>query len=258
MIFIPRFYDRVHAPAAMSQGLVISDLHLFSRRSRAEELLVEMEVRIASADILVLNGDVFDFRWSILPDMQATVDASLEWLDLLMEKRSGKPTHYLLGNHDCVSCFTEKLADFAEKRPSLHCHESFLRIGDNLFLHGDCANRRMDLEDYRQFRKAWSRDKPRGAVSRSLYDVVDAMGASRKFHDLWFPQHSTVRRVAHHLDHLLPRWRHEIGHCYFGHTHLPFTGHCHDGVTFHNTGSAIRDMVFLPLDFTCSSNTATS
>ena len=76
----------------MSQGLVISDLHLFSRRSRAEELLVEMEVRIASADILVLNGDVFDFRWSTLPDIQATVDASLEWLDLLMKKRSDKPT----------------------------------------------------------------------------------------------------------------------------------------------------------------------
>jgi UDP-2,3-diacylglucosamine hydrolase len=242
----------------MRQGLVISDLHCFSRRSRAVELLAEMQELLASAEILVLNGDVFDFRWSVLPDMQSTIEGSLEWLDNLIEMRSGKSTHYLLGNHDCVACFTERLSDFAEARPSLHWHESFLRIGDNLFLHGDCANRRMDPEGHRRFRDAWSRDKQRGAVSRSLYDVVDAMGASRKFHDLWFPQHGTVSRVAHHLDHILPRWRDEVNHCYFGHTHLPFTGHRHDGVMFHNTGSAIRDMEFMPLAFTCPSATATS
>lgn len=242
----------------MRQGLVISDLHLFSRRSRAEDLLAEMEDQIASAEILVLNGDVFDFRWSVLPDMQATIDGALEWLDVLIEKRSGKPVHFLLGNHDCVACFTESLSDFAEARPSLYWHESFLRIGSNLFLHGDCANRPMDSEEHRRFRDAWSRDKQRGAIGRFFYDAADALGASRKVHDLWFPQRGTVRRVAHHLDHILPRWRDEIAHCYFGHTHLPFTGHRHDGVMFHNTGSAIRDMEFMPLAFTCSSATATS
>ncbi len=242
----------------MCQGLVISDLHLFSRRSRAEELLEEMRDTLASADVLVLNGDVFDFRWSVLPDMRATIHAAMDWLDNLMEVRAGRTVHYLLGNHDCVSCFTEALSDFARTRPSLHCHESLLRIGGNVFLHGDCANRRMDAESHRRYREAWSRDKQRGAVGRFFYDAADASGASRKVHDLWFPQAGTVARVAHHLDHILPRWRGEIGHCYFGHTHLPFTGHRHDGVLFHNTGSAIRDMDFLPLAFTCPSATATS
>ena len=45
----------------MQQGLVISDLHLFSRRSRAEELLAGIKGEIIGADVLVLNGDVFDF-----------------------------------------------------------------------------------------------------------------------------------------------------------------------------------------------------
>lgn len=81
----------------MRQGLVISDLHCFSRRSRAVELLAEMQELLASAEILVLNGDVFDFRWSVLPDMRSTIEGSLEWLDNLIEKRSGKPIHYLLG-----------------------------------------------------------------------------------------------------------------------------------------------------------------
>lgn len=242
----------------MQQGLVISDLHLFSRRSRAEELLAGIRGEIIAADILVLNGDMFDFRWSALPDMQATIDASFEWLDGLIALRPEKPTHYLLGNHDCISGFTEKLSGFAQARPSLACHESFLHIGRNLFLHGDCANRRMDGESLRRFRETWSRDRQRGALSGALYDAADALGASRKVHDLWFPQGTTVRRVAHHLDHILPDWREEIDHCYFGHTHLPFTCHSHEGVMFHNTGSAIRDMAFQPLPFTCPAGAAKS
>jgi len=242
----------------MQQGLVISDLHLFSRRSRAEELLAGMKGEIIAADILVLNGDVFDFRWSALPDMRATINASLDWLDGLVALRMGRPTHYLLGNHDCVTGFTEQLSGFAQARPSLICHESFHHLGRNLFLHGDCANRRMDGASHRRFRETWSRDRQRSALSGALYDAADALGASRKVHDLWFPQRTTVRRVAHHLDHILPGWREEIDHCYFGHTHLPFTGHGHDGVMFHNTGSAIRDMEFQPLAFTCPPSKARS
>ena len=136
----------------MLKGLVISDLHLFSRRSQAEELLAGIKDELIAADILVLNGDVFDFRWSALPDMSATIDASLNWLDQWVAQRMEKPTHYLLGNHDCVIGFTEKLSAFAQARPSLACHVSFLHLGRNLFLHGDCANRRMDVESHRRFR----------------------------------------------------------------------------------------------------------
>ena len=242
----------------MFNGLVISDLHLFSRRSRAEELLAGIKGEMIAADILVLNGDVFDFRWSALPDMRATIDASLDWLDALVALRAEKPTHYLLGNHDCVTGFTERLSGFAQARPSLACHESILHLGRNLFLHGDCANRRMDGERHRRFRETWSRDKQRSPFGRVLYDAADALGASRKVHDLWFPQNTTVRRVAHHLDQIMPGWREEIDHCYFGHTHLPFTRHSHEGVMFHNTGSAIRDMVFQPLAFTCPGAKVTS
>jgi UDP-2,3-diacylglucosamine hydrolase len=242
----------------MQQGLVISDLHLFSRRSDAEELLAGIKSGIIEADVLVLNGDVFDFRWSTLADMRTTIDASLKWLDELIALRPDKPTHYLLGNHDCITGFTDQLPDFARTRPLFTCHDTFLRLGRNLFLHGDCANRRMDGNSHRRFRESWSRDKQRGPIGRKLYDVADTLGVSRKFHDLWFPQRVTVRRVAHHLDLVLPGWRNEIDHCYFGHTHLPFTRHDHEGVLFHNTGSAIRDMGFQPLPFTCPAGMATT
>jgi Calcineurin-like phosphoesterase len=242
----------------MQQGLVISDLHLFSRRSCAEERLAGIKGEIIGTDVLVLNGDLFDFRWSTLPNMRATIEASLDWLDRLIDLRPDRPTHYLLGNHDCITGFTDKLPGFAQEHPSFAFHESFLCLGRNLFLHGDCSNRRMDGESHRRFRETWSRDKQRGPISRALYDAADTLGASRKVHDLWFPQGATVSRVAHHLDFLMPGWREEIDHCYFGHTHLPFTHHRHEGVRFHNTGSAIRDMAFQPLAFTCPAGMATS
>lgn len=209
-----------------------------------------MQEELATAETLVLNGDVFDFRWSTLPDMESTIRSALRWLADIAELRQGRAIHYLLGNHDCVTAFTESLSGIQKQHPSLSCHDPYLLLGRNLFLHGDCANHRMDEAGFRSFRESWSRDRQRGAISRALYDGVDAVGASRKFHDLWFPQGLTVRRVAHHLDHILAGWRERIDHCYFGHTHLPFTDYSHDGVMFHNTGSAIRDMEFQPLTFT--------
>jgi UDP-2,3-diacylglucosamine hydrolase len=242
----------------MPQGLVISDLHLFSRRSRAEELLTEMAGVVTEAGILVLNGDVFDFRWSTLPGREATIAAALMWLDGLLSRRGERPTHYLLGNHDCVTGFTERLDGIAALRPSFRWHRTHTLIGRNLFLHGDCANRSMDAAALGRFRGAWSRDRQRGPLGRALYDGADRLGASRLVHDMWFPRRITVRRVAHHLDHVLPDWKQRVDHCFFGHTHLPFADHRHEGVLFHNTGSAIRGMEFRPLAFTCGEGAATS
>jgi len=36
----------------------------------------------------------------------------------------------------------------------------------------------------------------------------------------------------------------EIKHIYFGHTHVPFTDHEHNGRSYHNTGSTIRGLKF--------------
>jgi hypothetical protein len=58
-----------------------------------------------------------------------------------------------------------------------------------------------------------------------------------------------VARIAHYLEEALPEWRGKVGDCYFGHTHLPFRDHEHEGVRFHNTGSGICGMGFEPLEF---------
>lgn len=231
------------------KGLVISDLHLFARRSDGETRLAEVSRALKTADVLVLNGDTFDFRWSRLPSEEATIAAAVQWLEALAAEFDGREIHYLLGNHDCLGAFRARLEDFARRHPVLRCHEHRLRLGRALFLHGDCANRKMDAARLSEFRDAWSRDRPRGRMNAALYDATDALGFSRQFHRLYFPPRRSVRRVAHHLDRVMPAWRDEVDDCCFGHTHRPFRDHSLDGVRFHNTGSAIRGMEFQPLTF---------
>jgi len=236
--------------ARLKRGLVISDLHLFSRRSVGERLLEGLQ-EWEQADLLVLNGDTFDFRWSCYPSEEASLKEACAWLERCVGRFLGEEIHYVLGNHDCLVSFRDELEKLCDRIPTLNLHEHHLQIGRSLFLHGDCANRGMSKVRLGAYREVWSKDRQRGETGRKFYDVVDASGAGKLFHRLYFRQAATVRRVASYLDEVLPDWREELDDCYFGHTHMPFRDHEQDGVRFHNTGSAIRGMGFQPLGFGC-------
>jgi UDP-2,3-diacylglucosamine pyrophosphatase LpxH len=240
----------------VKRGLVISDLHLFARRSEGEALLPGFNEEIAGADVLVLNGDIFDFNWSQLPTEEVSIAVALQWLRELADGFSGEKIHYILGNHDCLWTFRDSLDELARQVPVLEWHEHRLQLGRALFLHGDCANRKMDGAALARKREDWSRERPRTRVHSAMYGVVDVLGLSRRFHQCYFPQGKTVKRVAHHLDQVMPDWRREVDDCFFGHTHRPFRDHRLDGVRFHNTGSGIRGMGFQPLSFDVSEDTA--
>lgn len=212
--------------------------------------MLELMDEVAQVDVLVLNGDVFDFRWSELPNQAATISAAINWTADLLENFKGESIHYVLGNHDCLSAFTSRLEELARANSVFSYHEHSLILNRSLFLHGDCANRKMDGEMLKQYRHAWSSHDQRGKLGRVLYQLADITGLSRRFHEQHFPEAATVARVAHHLDHVLPTWREEIDDVFFGHTHRPFSSHSHEGVLFHNTGSGIRGMGFNPLVFT--------
>lgn len=231
------------------QGLVVSDFHLFSRRSEGEELSDELDRRLEDCNALVLNGDTFDFRWSRFPHEETTIHAALDWLTQLMERNPEITLYYILGNHDCLTNFRADLDKLAQTRPQLLWREHRLQLSGNLFLHGDCANWKMNEAALARFRDSWSEDRPKGELHKKLYDLVDALGVCKFVHEKCFPAPVAVRRVAHHLDHVMEDWREQIDHCFFGHTHFPFTDHDFDGVRFHNTGSAIRGLGFQPLNF---------
>jgi UDP-2,3-diacylglucosamine hydrolase len=232
-----------------TSGLVISDLHLLAKRSLGESLLDGIKPQLERCDVLILNGDTFDFRWSTLRNETDSIAAAIGWLDDRLEMMEGRDLHFIHGNHDCIHGFSKSLEPLQQKWPNLHLHRYLLRLGARIFLHGDCANRKMDQAGLEATRIGWANDKPRGALSAALYDIADLSGLSLAFHRCYFPQETAVTRVAYHLDAALPGWRESTGDCYFGHTHMPFRDHRHAGISFHNTGSGIRGMGFQPIEF---------
>jgi len=231
------------------KGLVLSDLHLFSSRSAGEARLASIHCKLSEADLIVLNGDTFDFRWSVVGNEAATIEAALQWLKSFTGKHERAEIHFVLGNHDCLDAFTRRLDEVVAGYPRFHWHETVLRIGSHLFLHGDCAHRSMDVAGLDVYRQAWRQDRQRGRMGAHLYQLADRLGITFAAHAAHFPRARTVARLSAYLDNASPGWRDETRDCYFGHTHLPFEGHEVSGVRFHNTGSAIGSSPFMPVGF---------
>jgi UDP-2,3-diacylglucosamine hydrolase len=238
-----------HIPVINGRGLVVSDLHLFSGRSAGLDCLESIRSRLAETSVLVLNGDTFDFRWSTLGDPRRTLSAAWEWLSGLAGEWPACRIHFIVGNHDCCRSFTSQLSEWSKRLPHFHWHEESLRLGSALFLHGDCAHREMDGAGLARYREAWQGDRPCGRWLTVGYRLMDRVGVTWGVHRWHFPRRRTVRRLTHYLDHTAAGWRQSVRHCYFGHTHLPFTDYSFQGITYHNTGSAIGGMPFNPLAF---------
>ena len=229
--------------------MVVSDLHLFAHRSAGAECFGSIRPRLAACDLLVLNGDIFDFRWSTLSDASATTRRALDWLRELGRSLPHTEIHYVVGNHDCPAFFRAELDGFAADRIGFHWHECGVRLGTALFVHGDCTHRRMSPAGLRRYRADWDNDHHHARWRAKAYVVADRLGVTQLVHEVWFPRKSTIARLSHFLDQASPSWRHEATDCYFGHTHLPFSYYGSEGIRFHNTGSGIRGMGFNPCAF---------
>ena len=233
----------------MPRGIVISDLHLLSARSAGERQLASIHDDLAAADVIVLNGDTFDFRWSRFRDEEETLEAALDWLRHFTAAYPQAKIHFVCGNHDCVDAFILRLDDLAASCPSLSWHETHLQLGAHLFVHGDCAHRRMDAAGLGRYREVFRREKPRPAWLTQGYRVVDRLGITWAAHRSHFGPRRTLKRLTWHLDRAMPGWKEVTAHCYFGHTHLAFRDRLHEGVAFHNTGCAIAGARFAPVTF---------
>jgi UDP-2,3-diacylglucosamine pyrophosphatase LpxH len=233
----------------IQRGIVVSDLHLFARRSRGHTRFEAIREKLRQANILVLNGDIFDFRWSTHGSHDQTLSAAMNWLRALIADLPGCQIHFISGNHDCLPAFQEHLTGLAAERSGFHWHEYLLQIGSALFLHGDCAHYQMDHADLKRYRATWQRTRRWSPALAIAYEGLDRVGLTQRVHDWHFPRQRTIERITFYLDHAFPTWRTQTRDCYFGHTHLPFTNHEHEGVRFHNSGAAINQQVFHPLSF---------
>ena len=221
---------------------VVSDLHLFSHRSRAERHRAFIVDAARRSDVLVLNGDIFDFEWSTLGELNATIEGAERWLRDLAADCPDSRIYYLLGNHDAVLPWAERCAELVSDVGNLEWSPDYLRLGDTLFTHGDLLIGRgpkttRPLHPEVEPRKHW--------VGRA-YDVISHLRVPRAI-TLCTSRRLSARMIHRNFLQLGADLTDGVRRICTGHTHRPFTGLQLRGLELHNTGSTIAGMPFRPV-----------
>lgn len=223
----------------MAEGSVISDLHLFTNRSDAEYSAEAIRQAFAESDFFVLNGDIFDFRWSTFSTVEATLNAAEEWIRSLAAVNLSCQIHYVLGNHDSPARFAAHLEMLAEQIPNFSWHPSHVRIGRNLFLHGDLP---ISHRRFSPFHRVLGHvEKRKGKLMNLAYAAL----ISSRLHRVIDRFHSPLR-CAQHIHRAIMNDKTDLAEgltdVYFGHVHYVMHDFAYRGLRFHNTGSTVRHL----------------
>jgi UDP-2,3-diacylglucosamine hydrolase len=223
------------------KGYVVSDLHMYTRRSHVEPCEEKIREVADAADFIVLNGDIVDFKWSTVGCNNTTIDAATRWLTSLATDHPSCRFYYILGNHDAFRPYADRLALLADAHDNLYWHPTHLQFGTALFHHGDLLLSR-DPADH------WTRPMHekigvKGGVPNMIYDAT----VSARLHKLPAVINQP-RRIARRVTAAVrasSRPEHEqVTDLYIGHTHEPFADHESGGILVHNTGSAMKGLTF--------------
>ncbi|WP_164102113.1 metallophosphoesterase [Candidatus Laterigemmans baculatus] len=225
----------------------ISDLHLFSTRTTADEHITAMREAAETADLVVFGGDLFDFRWSRLADAERTAAAAIDWLADFADSARGRQFVYLFGNHDGDPLLRRRLAEWQDSRSDFEIAGDLLRVGDTAFLHGDVIEGKNDGRDLDAYRLRWA-DKPRASdVQSRVYDAAVTVRAHRLAAALAHRRRRTQLRLIRYLSHQLCGPAEGIRRVVFGHTHRLCDGQWYRGTQFFNPGAAVRGVPFRPI-----------
>lgn len=239
-----RGMDRGECPHPPASCRVVSDLHLFTRRSEADRHQESLRDAIRTSETLVLAGDIFDFRWSRFGDATRTALEAERWLEALLSHGPSTQLHYVLGNHDHSPALIERLESLARSTSRFSWHPYHLRLGNAVFLHGDACNPGMTHQRLEAYRQKFAHPVPASEPAQRLYGAAVALRLHTIGARLMFRERAVLRRLTAHLEALAPEWNDEVRNVYFGHTHLTLDGVEHAGRRFHNCGSPMRGLSF--------------
>ena len=241
-----RLTKKIHVD--MKSACFVSDLHLLSPRSMAEKWMSSIEAACRSSELIILGGDIFDFRWATLGGHLATLRAGRWWLHELLRKNPDSKIVYLLGNHDSHPDMEALLADVAVKSGRFEWYSESYQIGDCLFCHGDVldAGGRGRLADYR---RKFHHERPASRAAHGAYEVAVAMRLHRTIPTLFHRPRATCVRLSELLN-LTPYAEHStVQRVFFGHTHIPIYELPIGSLQFFNPGAALRHLNFAPITF---------
>ena len=221
----------------------VSDLHLFANRSNAHRYLEDIARAASRAEVFVLGGDTFDFRWSHIPILKA-VDRASQWLQELTSSCPRCHFHVVLGNHDYHQALIDRLVELDRRVSNLSWHRYYMRLGSSVFLHGDVANKVMDARMLAEEREKWLDRRRRGPFASMLYDVVVLPRLHKPLPHLVFAKRIVVRRILKYLESIGQGPGNGVRDVYFGHTHRKLSNYHYRGLAFHNGGAPIKGMKF--------------
>jgi UDP-2,3-diacylglucosamine pyrophosphatase LpxH len=228
---------------SVSKCCFVSDLHLFANRSDAHRYLNAIVKAASHADVFVLGGDIFDFRWSRIPTLEA-VERATRWL---MELTAACPQchfHMVLGNHDYHQAFIDRLVKLAPQVANLSWHRFYVRLGDSVFLHGDVADKEMDARSLAEARAEWLDERRRGPFLSKLYDVVVLTRLHKPVPYLVYSRRIVGRPIFRYLHNIGEGPAEGVRNVYFGHTHAKMSNYQYRGLRFHNGGAPIKGVKY--------------
>ena len=229
------------------RGIFVSDLHVFSGRSVGESLGNGLQAKHPRARLLMLGGDIFDFKWSSMT-AAGTLLAAEKWLLNMLQQWDGKVV-FLAGNHDCAPNFLQVLNEVASRNDRFTWHDHQLQMGDSVFLHGDVLDAGQSISELASYRGKFHHCSNQSKVSRQAYSALVAMRIHRMAPQLRHRPTLTCLKLHRLLPQLVEQPA-KVRHVFFGHTHVGIGGRQVNGVAFHNPGAAIRHIEFKPIEFT--------
>ncbi len=228
----------------MKKISTVSDLHMFCRRSEADDHMDGIYQAAKESDIFVLNGDTFDFRWSTHQSTEDTVEAAVAWLHDLTEHAKDTDIRFVLGNHDHVQDFIDRLKVLVEEKENLQWHPYYFKYGNAMFLHGDVANKKMTAKDLEAYRFSWLHHEQQGEFVNKVYDMAFKAGIHKVVNKIAFPTEIIVDRIRHYLDDIGEGEGSDTTHVYFGHTHVAVDDYEYKGQRFFNSGAPMPGLPF--------------
>lgn len=221
----------------------VSDLHLMTRRSDITRRRSAIDAAIDDCEVVILGGDLFDFRWSTF-DEAASLRWAEDWLFRLMDRHPAKRWIYLIGNHDCLPQWQTLLrVGPLSRRWSVPPCDGVL-MGRTLALHGDVIEFGGDDRGFSRYRRRWAGKPPAAVWKQPLYDAAVGGRLHRVAAAASHGRRSVCRRLGHWID---ARFETPVQQVVFGHTHRRIDGRKVDGRTYWNPGAAVRHARFSPV-----------
>jgi UDP-2,3-diacylglucosamine pyrophosphatase LpxH len=225
-------------------GYFLSDLHLFSKRSKGH--VIEQQIRETAdrAHTLVLGGDIFDFKWSTRPSLRHSIDEAIRWVESLIVSYPNCAFYYILGNHDAHPDFVAELDRLAFEQPRLVWQPYVLRLGYCVFLHGDVLDGDSQHETIDARRRKHQEQPLPHRYRHWLYDAAVMARLHRVALHVVKRQVTVLRMLDRYLKEQGLDASSGVTDVYFGHTHREMDGVKYHGLTFHNGGAPLAGLSY--------------